>query len=166
MSQNDTSSDLTPSDLTKIIVGFEYHWAEIGAETFWAKALGNDRYELRNVPFYAYGLNFGDVVVATKEGEDEFPVIERVDRPSGHRTFRIVPAEDVGTEALLSAIESLEELGVGVERANATLMALDLPPEVDEDAVFDRLEELESDGVLEFETCERQTDDGFGALPD
>ena len=152
--------------LKKIVVGFRHHWAEIDGESFWAHALGSDRYELRNVPFYAYGLNYGDVVVARTEKGDEFPVIERVERSSGHRTFRIMPADDVGTEALLSAIESLEALGVGVERANATLLALDLPPEVDEDAVFDRLEELESDGVLEFETCERQVDDDFGASPD
>jgi hypothetical protein len=151
------------SALTKILVEFEYHWSEIAAESFWAQPLGNDRYELRNVPFYAYGLNYGDIVVATKQPTDELPVIERVERSSGHQTFRIVPADDVDTVALLAALDALEAIGVGVERASPKLMALDIAPDVDSDVVFDRLEELEADGMLEFETCERQVDDGFGS---
>jgi hypothetical protein len=160
-----TSQD--DSDLVRVTVGFEDHWADIDAETFWAKPLGNDRYELRNVPFYAYGLNFGDVVVARHDDEEpELLMIDRVERPGGHGTFRIMPNEDADPLALAAAIESLSRLGVGVERANDSLLAVDCPPEVDVDTVFDRLEELADEGVLEFETCERQSEIGFGPLPE
>jgi Domain of unknown function (DUF4265) len=154
------------SDLTRVIVGFNYHWADIDAETFWAKPLGGDRYELRNVPFYAYGLNFGDVVVATKEADDEFPVIERVDQSGGHRTFRVQPLETAEPERLAAVIESIAAMGVTVERATAALLALDCPPGVDGDAVFDRLDEFADEGVIEFETCEQQNDDNFGPSED
>ena len=154
------------SELVRVIVGFEFHWAEIDAETFWAKPLGDDRYELRNVPFFAYGLNFGDVVVATKDEDEEFPLIDHVERSGGHSTFRIQPNEEADPLALTEALESLAALGVGVERANAGLVAIDCPPEVDDDVIFDRLEDLAADGLLEFETCEQQRDDGFGPMPE
>lgn len=160
----------TPAEepnLVRVMVGFDFHWAEIDAETFWAKPLGDDRFQLCNVPFYAYGLNFGDVVVAHKDEEDEdLLVIDHVERPSGHRTFRIMPSDDGDALALSAALEEITELGVGVERANATLLAIDCPPEVDADEIFDRLEDLVEEGLLEFETCERQRDDGFGPMPE
>ena len=32
------------------------------SETLWARPLEDGRFEVRNVPFYAYGLNFLDLV--------------------------------------------------------------------------------------------------------
>jgi len=49
--------------LQKILVDLPNHWAT-GGESLWAMPLGNDEFEIRNTPFYAYGLNWGDVVLA------------------------------------------------------------------------------------------------------
>jgi hypothetical protein len=57
-------------------------------------------------------------------------------------------------------------MGVGVERANATLMALDVPPSIDADDVFDQLEAFEADGILAFETCEERVEGRFGGSPE
>ena len=75
-------------ELTKIVVDLPNHWATSG-EAMWARPLSADLYEIRNVPFYAYGLNFEDVVRAVEPGPDEKPVVIEVVRASGHRTIRV-----------------------------------------------------------------------------
>jgi hypothetical protein len=59
----------------------------------WAEPLGGDRYRLQNVPFYAYGLSFDDVVSARQIGGQLFvqDVVER----GGHSTYRIFLSQDV-----------------------------------------------------------------------
>jgi hypothetical protein len=49
------------------------------AETVWALPLGGALYELRNSPWYAYDLNWGDVV-ACLAVEEDFPRVRRVVR--------------------------------------------------------------------------------------
>jgi hypothetical protein len=39
-----------------------------GGESVWALHLGDDLYGIRNVPFFAYGINWGDVVKADAIG--------------------------------------------------------------------------------------------------
>ncbi len=163
-----SSASESPSggELVKVVVSLDHHWADVDAEVLWALPVGGDRFRLQNVPFYAYGLNFDDVVVAKPHPDAEFPVVERVAATGGHATFRVMPVEEVALERLLAALEQLESMGVGVERANATLMALDVPPSIDADDVFDQLEAFEADGILAFETCEERVEGRFGGSPE
>jgi hypothetical protein len=56
----------------------------IGGECLWAKQLGNDLYEIRNAPFFAYDLHFYDVVRAiAKRPELKPSIIEVVKRSGG-----------------------------------------------------------------------------------
>jgi hypothetical protein len=57
-------------------------------------------------------------------------------------------------------------LGAEVERANATFVALNVPPSVDIDALLDHLDEQEALGVLHFETCEERVPGSFDDRPD
>ena len=50
--------------LTKIFVALPNHWAGHGTETLWARKVGDDLHRLESVPFFAYGLAYGDVVRA------------------------------------------------------------------------------------------------------
>ena len=89
--------------LTKIFVDLPHHWAT-GGESMWALPLGADLFELRNTPFYAYDLNFLDVVKAVPASHDEKPGILAIARRGGHRLFHRwlgVPADGVRVAFLL-----------------------------------------------------------------
>ena len=44
----------------------KFDWYDHATETMWAQPVGNDLFQLRNVPFYAYGLSYDDVVEVSK----------------------------------------------------------------------------------------------------
>ena len=150
-------------DLTKVCVDLPNHWWLKG-ESFWAKPLGGDRYALQNVPFCAYGLNFGDVVRAVARSPELKPEIVEVLERSGNETLRI--SFSIDREQQASHIEAIQALGAEVERANATFVALNVPPEVDLDALRDHLDALESADVLFYETCEERVPGSFDDRPD
>lgn len=153
----------TADNLTKVCIDLPNHWWLKG-ESFWAKPLGGDLYELQNVPFCAYGLNFGDTVRAVSASPELKPEITEVVERSGNQTLRVSFA--IEREQQVPCIEHLQSLGAEVERANATVVALNVPPCVDIDALLDHLDEQEGLGVLHFETCEERVPGSFDDRPD
>ena len=152
----------TANNLTKVCIDLPNHWWLKG-ESFWVKPLGGDLYELQNVPFCAYGLNFGDSVRAVSASPELKPEILEVVERSGNQTLRVSFA--IEREQLAPCIEHLQALGAEVERANATFVALNVPPDVDIDALLDHLDEQEEQGVLHFETCEERVPGSFDDRP-
>ena len=148
---------------TKIHIDLPNHWA-IGGESFWATHLGGDRYRLENVPFYAYGLNFLDIVRATPDSEETIPEIREVVRRSGRKTIRVMFEETVDRERQAKLLDSLSEFEANYERADACLVAIDIKPEGSMQAVFDKLEAYEKDGLLDFETCETRVEGSFDGI--
>jgi hypothetical protein len=132
----------------------------------WAKPLGNDEYELRNSPFYAYGLNWGDVVKAVAPEPHLKPIILDVVRASGNRTLRIYFQKGVTRPKQLKYLDELAQLGLSYERANGKLIALDIDHDSDFGAICDRLWVLEEQGVLEYETCEPRAEGRFDDGPE
>lgn len=159
-------NDLDDEKLEKVVVDLPNHWAEVGAEGMWAKALGNDEYELRNTPFYAYGLNWGDIVLAVSPSPDLKPVVSKVTRPSGNRTLRVIFADAVDRERQVELLEGLSKLGLSYERATGILVALDIAAETDIDLVVDAVSRLENQRLLEFETCEARAEGRFDDGPE
>ena len=149
--------------LTMVHISLPNHWATDG-ESLWALPLGDDLYEIRNIPFYAYFINWGDVVKAP-ENEDQIPEVKEVVRTSGHETFRVVFDSKLNQEAQLSILSSLESFDLSWERCNDCYVALDLHVETNYDAVYDRLSELKRDEILAFETCEARVPGEFDAIP-
>jgi hypothetical protein len=139
--------------LTKIVVDLPNHWAT-GGEGMWAKPLGKDLYEIRNVPFYAYGLNFGDVVRAIQPAIDKKPVVAELVWASGHRTLRVTFTDSLAESERPELLRSLSEMKASFEGANKRYFALDIEPAGDYNAVCDRLADWEANGLLEYETCE------------
>jgi uncharacterized protein DUF4265 len=158
----DVSED---EQLTKILVDLPNHWAT-GGESMWAKDLGGDLYEIRNVPFHAYGLNFADVVRAVSSSPKKKPLVREVARPSGHRTLRVFFSESVPADARLELLRSLNELRGSFEGASPKYFAIDVEPEGDYDAIRARLEGWEAGGVLGYETCEPRVQGSFDDLPE
>jgi hypothetical protein len=151
--------------LTKVHIELPNHWAT-GGESMWAVDLGNDLYELRNTPFHAYDLNFGDVVRATADSPDLKPEVRSVARRSGHKTLRLFFEKSVPDERRLALLSSLKALAVSFEGADETYFALDLEPESDIDKVRDELDRWHAEGWGAYETCEARVAGSFDDRPE
>ncbi|RCU50574.1 DUF4265 domain-containing protein [Corallincola holothuriorum] len=156
---------MSNKELEKVYIDLPNHWA-IGGESFWATPLGNDLYRIENVPFFAYGLNFLDVVLATSDSDELKPEIRKVVNPSGHRTYRIIFKNETEREKQVELLEALEQHEASYERADAINVAVDIKPSGDHIAVYDQLDEYEQTGFLSFETCEARIEGSFDDLPD
>ena len=144
----------------KIYVDLPEHWA-VGGESMWANPLGDDLYEIVNVPFHVYGINYGDVVRARAEAPDlKRQVIEVVER-RGHHTLRMLFADEVGPEQQRAVLQRIEASGATYERANERHIAIDVPPETSYGTVVDLLYAFEEEGTLEYETCEFRVEGRF-----
>jgi hypothetical protein len=153
---------MTDEQLTKVHIDLPHHWAT-GGESLWAEDLGGDRYRLENVPFYAYDLNFHDIVEARASRPDLKPSVLRVLERSGHQTIRVFFREDMSETDKLAHLSALTECHVTFERCSGRYFALDLEPEAPVDEVRERLDVLESEGTLAYETCEARVPGSFDA---
>jgi hypothetical protein len=122
------------------------------AESLWAEPLGGDLYRLRNVPALAFDLHFHDVVRAVAARPGELPTIVARVSPSGHRTLRVLFAEQATDEDVRRVLRDLNEARAFYEHAVGRLYAVDVEPEGDYSAVCAYLRGLEQRGVLSYET--------------
>jgi hypothetical protein len=80
------------------------------ASLFGALPLGDDLYEIRNAPFHAYAVNWGDIVRAPAENEDQIPEVREVVKPSGNKTLRVFfnsKLDQREQDSILSSLQSL-----------------------------------------------------------
>ena len=151
--------------LTKVHVDLPHHWA-VGGESLWARELGGDRFRIENVPFYAYDLNFGDVVEARPLAAGQKPSVLRVVTRSGHATLHVMFDEQLTEARYFEFLDALRPLAVSYERCTQRYFALDLEPEASINAVRDRLDEWEAEGLLAYETCEARVPGSFDSVPE
>lgn len=135
--------------LTKVIFKFEEGaWHGLESESLWVEPVGHHEYRICNVPFYAKGVSYGDVVSA--RDENGRLVVSGVSARGGHSTYRVFLAE--GKDLKRSdEWPKLEALGCTYERATERLVAIDVPSEVDVFAVYSVLEAGKANGVWDFE---------------
>ncbi|HYO79409.1 MAG TPA: DUF4265 domain-containing protein [Thermoanaerobaculia bacterium] len=131
--------DAVPSevseDLVKILFRLEKDedgYPPEDVESLWAIPVV-DGFQLDNIPFFVRGVAYGDVVSANRadDGALEF---EGVVRRGGHSTYRLLLEED---EELQATVAELERLGLGVESDVGSLLAVDVPHDVDETIIRD-----------------------------
>jgi hypothetical protein len=129
----------------KIRVALPINFNQLG-ELLWAKALGEDRYELDTVPLCAFGLNAGDVVraVIPPSRPEALPEVVELIRPGGRSTFWVRFTE-AGLDSVSSFFASLPE-DIGRE-TQGPLHGFDVRTDQSED-VIRRLKEAETDGIL------------------
>ena len=137
-------------ELVKIRI--DLHDNEFSGESFWARPLGGDEYELRNTPWYAYDLHFYDVVRAIRDSPEELPTIVGIVRRSAHKTLRVVFPPEVAPEDRLEMMKSLNRWRGFMENCNGTLFAVDVEPDGDYEAVCGQLWEWHQEGLLDYET--------------
>ncbi|HEY7369233.1 MAG TPA: DUF4265 domain-containing protein [Thermoanaerobaculia bacterium] len=153
-----------PEKLAKIVVDLPNHWAAAG-EGLWARDLGDGSYEIRNIPFHAYGLNLGDIVEASAERPDLKPVVRRVVRSGGHRTLRVRFEKTVPEQTRLMLLRKRNRHKASFERGTDTYFAIDIEPDGDYDAVCKQLEIWLEKNLLAYETCEPRSEGRFDEGP-
>jgi hypothetical protein len=136
-------------DLVKVHIDLAGH-PETGGESMWAKPLGGDLYELRNVPFFAYHLNWLDVVRAVEPDPDSKPEIEEVVRRSGHRTIWVTFSDALPPVECSTLLKQLNQWEASFEGATPTYFAVDVEPHGDWDQVVSQLGAWAAEGILAY----------------
>lgn len=124
-------------------------WHEHANETMWAQPLGENRFRIQNVPFYAFGLSYDDVVEAPTI--DNQNVMRAVVQRGGHSTYRIIVSNSTSPTRFREFWLPLEHLGCTLERATERFLGIDVPPEADIYKVYDLLQGGEAASVWDFE---------------
>lgn len=151
-------------DLRKIVVPLPNHWAA-ERESMWARALGNGLFEIRSVPFYAYGLNHLDVVHAVESSADDEPVVLELVRASGHHTLRVYFNGTTRGSEHVELLRQLDGYQASFEHARAGHFAVDVQPDGDYAAVRARLDQWMRAGLLDYESCEARVPGSFDDHP-
>ena len=120
-------------------------------------------FELRNIPFHAYGVNHLDIVEAWADHEELKPIVRRVVGTSGHRTLRVIFLEEAALtlDERIALLQTLNTLGCTFECATESFFALDIEPTGDYLAVREKLDAWEAQNLLGYETCEARVPGSF-----
>jgi hypothetical protein len=132
--------------LEKVVFDLEETWHGHATESLWAKPT-EEGFVLRNIPFFAYGVSYDDVVAVAplKEG---FWRSRSVVRHAGHSTYRIFVQQDA---EFPHGWNQLAGLGCTYEQATPHLYAIDVPATANIDGVYQVLEREKSRGIWDFE---------------
>lgn len=140
---------MSKTDLVKILFRLEKDsdgYPPVDWESLWAKKVGDD-YVIDNIPFFCYGISWGDIIEA-KSIDEELHFISHL-KSSGHQTIRIIPAK---RDIVSDITRELKELGCDTEYDDHhRLIAVDVPPSSSFKTVLAYLNQAESDGILEYE---------------
>ena len=85
---------------------------------------------------------------------------------SGNKTLRVFFDGALNQDEQDALLSSQQKLGFSWERADDRLVAIDVHPESNYQAVCDKLWELEQNGTLAYETCEPRAPGSFDDLPE
>jgi hypothetical protein len=127
----------------------EDNLAGAATESVWAEPQGNGTYRIKNVPFYAKGISFDDLVKA--EPKDDVLMFESVVQHSGHSTYRIFANNGRKALEVLALVETLEKMHCHIEPATDKLVGVDVLPEADIYKVYATLEDAERMGKIDFQ---------------
>jgi hypothetical protein len=147
-----------PKEMLK--VGFRLHRDEddyppADWEWMWASRVGDSTFKIDNIPFFAKGVSSGDIVAA--EQTDTGLIFRELVQPSGHSTVRVlIHRGDRNDEQLRAVVgdvrQSLRNMGCAAELSHIpSLIAVDIPPQVNYQSVAAFLSQKERAGLLEYE---------------
>ncbi|MEP6467393.1 MAG: DUF4265 domain-containing protein [Parafilimonas sp.] len=128
-------------------------WHSYASETLWTFPLGDSQYELRNSPFFANELSYGDVVYAEIEDEGDFPLFKFVVTRSGHSTYRIVLEEKSTLKDFEKYIKPLNEIGCSTEGFKEQQFTVDVPDTTNIFEAFKLLQVGEDEGIWFFSSA-------------
>jgi hypothetical protein len=116
-------------------------------ESLWAYEVEPGLYSLDNVPFFARGVSWGDVVSGEQKGDELH--FKEVVRPSDHSVLRVIVHDKSKVGEMH---DKLKEMNCDTEQSHLpSLLTVDVPPTADLRKVLDFLSEGEADGRWTYE---------------
>ncbi len=116
-------------------------------EGLWAFSLGNQLYELQNIPINAEHLSVEDIV-RCEESDDIRPVIKELVKRGGNRTLRVIFREDAPEEECIDVIWDLKQHSVFYEKSAQHSYMFNVEPHHNYILIRDYLKERETEGLL------------------
>src|SRR5689334_2410366 len=116
-------------------------------ESLWAYSLGNNLYELQNIPVYAEHLNVEDVVRCEESAETK-PVIRELVRRSGNRTLRVIFCPETPDDTCVDIMWELGQKKILSEKATHKHFSFNVPPNADYVWARDYLRTKDTEGLL------------------
>jgi len=148
--------------LVKVLIEYVDNGVE-RSERVWARPLSGEQFEIRNSPWFAYRLNWGDVVRCVEVSPEEVPRVLEVVKRGGHRTLRIMFNDAIEPTGQEDVIEELNSRQASVERFGPRFLAVDVPPAAGYDDVFAFLAaKTEAEWLIFEEAWRDEEEPGFG----
>ena len=138
--------------LVKVLFFLPAGWHGHASETLWAEWLGGNRVRLLNTPFFAKGISRNDIISVRRD--DGWLTLDAVIERSGHSTVRLLLDPHIPTAEYQRAWQPVQKWGCNCEsvlEGRYRLIAVDIPPRADFDAVHDALERGERAGVWQYD---------------
>ncbi len=127
-------------------------WHGHGSESVWAERISDNKFKLRNSPFFAKGVSFEDIVSTFKDNQNL--VYKKTLISAGHSTYRLLVKADDLPKPFSVYWKPIENLGCSYEENSEMALrmyAVDVPPTTDVKKVYAFLEMGEEAGVWDFE---------------
>lgn len=142
--------NVTKEHLVKIFFDLESAWHGHATESLWAEKVGNNRYRLKNSPFYAQDVSFEDIVVAEPNRDGQL-VFRDISIRGGHSTYRIMLQVSIKDPMFQARWLPLEKLGCSFEGVEGKLLAIDVPATAEIQEVYSLLQAGQDASVWDFE---------------
>jgi hypothetical protein len=116
-------------------------------EQLWVKKLGERRFLICCIPFFAYDLALGDEVET-----DEKYVIQKVLIPSGHYTFRVWFGDILDLKVRDHIVQSIDNLKIPTEWSSENLLGVSAPNLDQAEVLANHLSDWHKTYALSYET--------------
>jgi len=126
------------------------HPSGYGGELLWADKISNNTYQLKNIPIFAYGVNFDDEVLVEEDEDGVLQVIEKV-KSSKHHTIRVFFIDKQSGDSNFARLKEFKGEGIGSEQWDDDLYSLNVTPSRDYEAFIEVLNHYQDIGVIEYE---------------
>lgn len=119
-------------------------------EQLWSRWLGDDKFEIGCIPFFAYGFALGDEVIVNQEHE-----IIRLHKSSGNLAIRIWFFEKISDHDKEKVITILSANGNLLEWSSKNLLAVNSPSHSDAQKILQILRNYLEKGLIACELGNR-----------
>lgn len=135
---------------TRITLTYKDLDGNFAQETIWAEDLGEGRFKVDNIPFFAPNLALNDIITA--EEEDGILHFEQILEVSGHSTLQIIFFQPDQSSGVLARLEALGCAWEGMK--NQPYFSVDIPVSVDYPLVKNLLKVYCQKDILDYrEAC-------------
>jgi hypothetical protein len=114
-------------------------------------------FKVNSIPFFAYGINDGDVVRC-----DSNKVVQEVVEASGFETYRVMFQPGTDMESMNKVAKRFHELEAGLNLGRPGFLSLDIGPDKDQDALVAYLNELVEQERIVYEDAKQRVEGSFG----